>query len=109
MGSSPGAAVGGGDRRPLSASTALVTAALMNVASIVERADESILPAVYLFIGKSLNVNMSQLGTLTLIRGLVQVGTMARAGGRMVWWREAMMFLLASLRCVGVPAGACGL
>ena len=84
MGSSPGA-TGGGDRRPLAASTALVTAkktafltaALMNVASIVERADESILPAVFLFIGKSLNVNLSQLGFLTLIRGLVQVS----AGG----------------------------
>ena len=33
-----------------------------------------VLPAVYLFIGKSLHATPAQLGTLTLCRALVQVG-----------------------------------
>ncbi|KAL4436794.1 hypothetical protein ABPG75_003933 [Micractinium tetrahymenae] len=51
---------------------AAVTTLLMNLASIVERADEGILPAVYMFIGRSLDASLSQLGTLTLCRALVQ-------------------------------------
>lgn len=50
----------------------LVTAALVNLAAIVERADEAILPALYLYIGRSLGASPSQLGSLTLCRALVQ-------------------------------------
>lgn len=49
------------------------TTVLMNLASIVERADEQVLPAVYRFISISLHATPSQLGTLTLCRAMVQV------------------------------------
>ena len=54
------------------ASARLRTTLLMNLASIVEKADEQVLPAVYYFIGRSLNATPAQLGTLTLCRALVQ-------------------------------------
>lgn len=44
----------------------------LNLASIVERVDEQVLPAVYLFLGTSLNASLQDLGTLTLCRALVQ-------------------------------------
>lgn len=55
------------------ASARLRTTLLMNLASVVEKADEQVLPAVYYFIGRSLNATPAQLGTLTLCRALVQV------------------------------------
>ena len=55
------------------ASTRLKTTVLMNLAFIVERADEQVLPAVYYFIGRSLQATPAQLGTLTLCRAMVQV------------------------------------
>ncbi|KAK9801849.1 hypothetical protein WJX73_001027 [Symbiochloris irregularis] len=48
------------------------TTVLLNLASIVEKADEQVLPAVYFFIMRSLKCTPSQLGTLTLCRALVQ-------------------------------------
>ncbi|KAK9902677.1 hypothetical protein WJX75_002341 [Coccomyxa subellipsoidea] len=48
------------------------TTVLLNLAAIVERADEQVLPAVYLFIGHSLRATPAQLGTLTLCRAMVQ-------------------------------------
>ena len=48
------------------------TTALINLAGIMERMDEQILPALYNFIGLSFNATPSQLGTLTLCRALVQ-------------------------------------
>ena len=54
------------------ASARLRTTLLMNLASVVEKADEQVLPAVYYFIGRSLNATPAQLGTLTLCRALVQ-------------------------------------
>ncbi|KAK9838210.1 hypothetical protein WJX84_009326 [Apatococcus fuscideae] len=48
------------------------TTILMNLASVVERADEQVLPAVYFFVGKSLRATPAQLGTLTFARALVQ-------------------------------------
>ena len=51
------------------------TTVLLNMASIMEKADEQVLPAVYFFIMKSLKCTPSQLGTMTLCRALVQVGT----------------------------------
>lgn len=49
------------------------TALLLYLASIVEKADEQILPAVYKYIGSSLHATPTQLGTITLCRALVQV------------------------------------
>lgn len=48
------------------------TALLVNLAGIMERMDEQILPALYNFIGLSFHATPSQLGTLTLCRALVQ-------------------------------------
>ncbi|WIA08614.1 hypothetical protein OEZ85_008043 [Tetradesmus obliquus] len=39
---------------------------------VVEQANEQVLPAVYLFVGRSLNATPVQLGTLTLCRAMVQ-------------------------------------
>lgn len=53
------------------------TTILLNMASIMEKADEQVLPAVYFFIMRSLKCTPSQLGTLTLCRALVQVSHLA--------------------------------
>eukprot|EP01024_Parvocaulis_polyphysoides_P017133 TRINITY_DN17576_c0_g1_i2.p1 TRINITY_DN17576_c0_g1~~TRINITY_DN17576_c0_g1_i2.p1 ORF type:complete len:135 (+),score=12.02 TRINITY_DN17576_c0_g1_i2:46-405(+) len=45
---------------------------LVNLASIIEKADEQMLPAAFIFIGRSLNASPSQLGTITFCRALVQ-------------------------------------
>lgn len=50
----------------------LRTTALVNLAMVVEQANEQVLPAVYLFVGRSLNATPVQLGTLTLCRAMVQ-------------------------------------
>jgi len=50
----------------------LVTTALVYGASVLERADEQILPSAYLFIGRSLFVSPTELGALTFARALVQ-------------------------------------
>lgn len=60
-----------------SASARFRTTVLMNLASVVEKADEQVLPAVYYFVGRSLNATPAQLGTLTLCRALVQVHSTA--------------------------------
>ena len=48
------------------------TTVLINLAGIMERMDEQILPALYNFIGQSFHATPSQLGTLTLCRAFVQ-------------------------------------
>ncbi|KEH20844.1 putative major facilitator superfamily [Medicago truncatula] len=49
-----------------------VTLVLVNLAGIMERADESLLPGVYKEIGDELNADPTALGSLTLFRSLVQ-------------------------------------
>jgi hypothetical protein len=49
------------------------TTLLLYLASVIEKADEQILPAVYKYIGSSLHATPTQLGTITLCRALVQV------------------------------------
>ena len=44
------------------------TIALLNLAAIIERADEQVLPAVYLYIARSLKATPTQLGTVALCR-----------------------------------------
>jgi len=49
-----------------------VTLVLVNLAAILERADESLLPGVYKEVGAALNADPTALGSLTLFRSLVQ-------------------------------------
>lgn len=48
------------------------TTLLINLASIMERTDEQILPAVYRWIGAAFHATPSQLGNLTFCRAVVQ-------------------------------------
>lgn len=49
-----------------------VTLFLVNVASIMEKADESLLPGAYKEVGASLHADPTGLGSLTLLRSIVQ-------------------------------------
>lgn len=49
-----------------------LTLVLVNLAGIMERADESLLPGVYKEVGQALHTNPTGLGSLTLYRSLVQ-------------------------------------
>ncbi|GMH06471.1 hypothetical protein Nepgr_008311 [Nepenthes gracilis] len=49
-----------------------VSLILINLAAIMERADENLLPAVYKEVSESFNVGPSDLGYLTFLRNLVQ-------------------------------------
>lgn len=53
------------------------TTIFLNLASIIERADEQVLPAVYHFISRSMHASPSQLGTLTLCRAMVQASSIS--------------------------------
>jgi MFS family permease len=49
-----------------------VTLILVNLAGIMERADESLLPGVYREVGAALHTGPTGLGSLTLFRSIVQ-------------------------------------
>uniref|UniRef100_A0A2P2JPH9 Major facilitator superfamily (MFS) profile domain-containing protein n=1 Tax=Rhizophora mucronata TaxID=61149 RepID=A0A2P2JPH9_RHIMU len=49
-----------------------LTLTLVNLAGIMERADESLLPGVYKEVGADLHANPTGLGSLTLLRSIVQ-------------------------------------
>lgn len=49
-----------------------VTLILVNLAGIMERADESLLPGVYREVGAALHTDPTGLGSLTLFRSIVQ-------------------------------------
>ncbi|KAI3897842.1 hypothetical protein MKW92_038090 [Papaver armeniacum] len=49
-----------------------LTLVLVNLAGIMERADESLLPGVYKEVGAALHTNPTGLGSLTLFRSIVQ-------------------------------------
>ncbi|TMW84801.1 hypothetical protein EJD97_024359 [Solanum chilense] len=49
-----------------------LTLLLVNLGGIMERADESLLPGVYKEVGKALHTDPTGLGSLTLIRSIVQ-------------------------------------
>ncbi|BBN18213.1 hypothetical protein MPTK1_8g00680 [Marchantia polymorpha subsp. ruderalis] len=57
-----------------------VSLVLINLAAILEKADESLLPAVYKEVGQAFNASPSELGTLTFIRALVQAISSPLAG-----------------------------
>lgn len=48
------------------------TLILVNLAGIMERADESLLPGVYIEVGAALHTDPTGLGSLTLFRSIVQ-------------------------------------
>lgn len=48
------------------------TLLMVNLAGIMERADEALLPGVYREIGLALHASPAKLGSLTLVRSLVQ-------------------------------------
>ncbi|KAL7176009.1 hypothetical protein ACSBR2_029563 [Camellia fascicularis] len=50
----------------------MVTLVLVNLAGIMEKADESLLPAVYREVGSALHSDPTGLGSLTLFRSIVQ-------------------------------------
>ncbi|GMP80227.1 hypothetical protein CsSME_00035409 [Camellia sinensis var. sinensis] len=50
----------------------MVTLILVNLAGIMEKADESLLPAVYTEVGSALHSDPTGLGSLTLFRSIVQ-------------------------------------
>ncbi|MCD7461736.1 hypothetical protein HAX54_046915 [Datura stramonium] len=49
-----------------------LTLVLVNIAGIMEKADESLLPGVYKEVGKDLHTDPTGLGSLTVFRSLVQ-------------------------------------
>lgn len=49
-----------------------MTLILVNLAGIMERADESLLPGVYKEVGLALHTDPTGLGSLTLLRSMVQ-------------------------------------
>lgn len=49
-----------------------VTLVLVNLAGVMERADESLLPGVYKEVGAALHTDPTGLGSLTLLRSIVQ-------------------------------------
>lgn len=56
------------------------TTILINTASVLEKCDEQILPALYSRVGASLHATPSQLGYITLARAFVQALTSPLAG-----------------------------
>lgn len=53
-------------------SASRVTLVMVNLAGIMERADEALLPAVYKEVGAALGATPAGLGSLTLFRSIVQ-------------------------------------
>ena len=49
-----------------------LTLVLVNLAGIMERADEALLPGVYKEVGEALHIDPTGLGSLTLFRSIVQ-------------------------------------
>ena len=56
------------------------TLALINAASVLEKCDEQILPALYSRVGASLHASPTELGYITLARAFVQALTSPVAG-----------------------------
>eukprot|EP00879_Flechtneria_rotunda_P014283 GHRR01014921.1.p1 GENE.GHRR01014921.1~~GHRR01014921.1.p1 ORF type:complete len:482 (+),score=156.06 GHRR01014921.1:483-1928(+) len=105
-------------------SARLRTTVLVNLAMVVEQANEQVLPAVYLFVGRSLNATPVQLGTLTLCRAMVQTlaspmsgilgdrydRTLVLASGAFIWGvMTSAMALTVTLKQAMAFAGFNGL
>ena len=90
----------------MDSSVRLRTLFLVNLASILERADEALLPAVYKEIGVVLHAGPLSLGTLTFFRSIVQALSSPLAANLSfrhdrasiiafgaVWWGLATLFV----------------
>lgn len=83
------------------------TALLVNLAAVLERCDEQMLPAVYRFIGATWSATPTQLGYITLCRALVQalsspLGGIAGKEGKQSQ-RDVAQWRMGAGFCVGVP------
>ena len=96
--------IGGRHHTPAWHRARAITAVCSNLAIIMERTDEQILPAVYNFIGRTFDATPSQLGALTLSRAFAQAIT-SPLGGVLGERREHPLTIIRQLRwCAnGVP------
>lgn len=84
------------------------TTIVINLANVLERMDEQVLPAVYKSLGAAYHASPSQLGYLTLCRALTQA--MAAPLGGFAGMREVVLFwdlmllwrVCVALSCAGV-------
>ncbi len=76
----------------------MITAVCSNLAIIMERTDEQILPAVYNFIGRTFDATPSQLGALTLSRAFAQAIT-SPLGGVLGERRQHLVTVASYISC----------
>ncbi|KAL5704904.1 hypothetical protein ACHQM5_023266 [Ranunculus cassubicifolius] len=74
-----------------------LTLILVNLAGIMERADESILPGVYKEVGAALHVGPTSLGSLTLFRSIVQSSCYPLAAYLSVYHNRAHVIALGAI------------
>ncbi|KAL5705295.1 hypothetical protein ACHQM5_023620 [Ranunculus cassubicifolius] len=78
-----------------------LTLVLVNLAGIMERADESLLPGVYKEVGAALHAGPTSLGSLTLFRSLVQSSCYPLAAYLSVYHNRAHVIALGALLWAG--------
>ena len=73
------------------------SAAVINLTGIFEKADEAILPAMYKYISKDFHASPSEMGAITVCRGLTQALTSPIGGvlgaKQPEEWIEALYFV----------------
>ncbi|KAK1433264.1 hypothetical protein QVD17_10173 [Tagetes erecta] len=80
---------------------------IINLASIMERADENLLPSVYKEVSEAFNAGPSDLGYLTFIRNFVQ-GLASPMAGILVLTYDRPTVLAMGTLCWAVSTGAVG-
>ncbi|KAI3726474.1 hypothetical protein L1987_66271 [Smallanthus sonchifolius] len=80
---------------------------IINLASIMERADENLLPSVYKEVSETFNAGPSDLGYLTFIRNFVQ-GLASPLAGILVLTYDRPTVLAMGTLCWAVSTGAVG-
>jgi hypothetical protein len=76
------------------------TLLVVNLASIMERADEALLPAVYQEVGAALHATPMGLGTLTLYRSAVQGACYPLAAYAAVRYNRAHVVAVGAVLCL---------
>ncbi|XP_076921139.1 uncharacterized protein LOC143582468 [Bidens hawaiensis] len=84
-----------------------VSLIIINLASIMERADENLLPSVYKEVSEAFNAGPSDLGYLTFIRNFVQ-GLASPMAGILVLTYDRPTVLAMGTLCWAVSTGAVG-
>ena len=75
------------------------TLLLVSLASVMERADEALLPAVYREVGAALHATPAGLGALTLCRSIVQAACYPLAAYAAACYREeGTRYFVAEIR-----------